>query len=121
MNRIPSEVCKDLLDCDLCGEQFRNPYDIPDEYKSQEQTIRELIQTKAEVEEQLANIKARILADMEKQGVKTWATETMRLIRKLPTTRSSFNLSAFKSDHPELEYDSYMKVSPVAGSLQIVV
>ena len=121
VNRIPSEVCKDLLDCDLCGEQFRNPYDIPDEYKSQEQTIRELIQTKAEVEEQLANIKARILADMEKQGVKTWATETMRLIRKLPTTRSSFNFSAFKSDHPELEYDSYMKVSPVAGSLQIVV
>ena len=45
----------------------------------------------------------------------------MRLIRKSPTTRSSFNLSAFKSDHPELEYDSYMKVSPVAGSLQIVV
>ena len=121
VNRIPSEVCKDLLDCDLCGEQFRNPYDIPDEYKSQEQTIRELIQTKAEVEEQLANIKARILADMEKQGVKTWATGTMRLIRKLPTTRSSFNFSAFKSDHPELEYDSYMKVSPVAGSLQIVV
>ena len=121
VNRIPSEVCKELLDCDLRGEQFSNPYDIPDEYKSQEQTIRELIQTKAEVEEQLANIKARILADMEKQGVKTWATGTMRLIRKLPTTRSSFNFSAFKSDHPELEYDSYMKVSPVAGSLQIVV
>ena len=121
VNRIPSEVCKDLLDCDLRGEQFSNPYNIPDEYKSQEQTIRELIQTKAEVEEQLANIKAKILADMEKQGVKTWATETMRLNRKLPTTRSSFNLPAFKSDHPELEYESYMRTSPVAGSLQIVV
>ena len=121
VNRIPSEVCKNLLDCDLRGEQFINPYDMPDEYKSQEQTIRELIQTKAEVEEQLGNIKAKILADMEKQGVKTWATETMRLIRKSPTTRSSFNLPAFKSDHPELEYESYMKVSPVAGSLQIVV
>ena len=104
VNRIPSEVCKELLDSDLRGEQFVNPYNIPDKYKSQEQTIRDLIQTKTEVEEQLANIKARILVDMEKQGVKTWATETMRLIRKLPTTRSSFNLSAFKSDHPELEY-----------------
>ena len=111
VNRIPSETCKELLDSDLRG----------DEYKSQEQTIRDLIQTKVEVEEQLANIKARILADMEKQGVKTWATETMRLIRKLPTTRSSFNLPAFKSDHPELEYDSYMRISPVAGSLQIVL
>ena len=121
VNRIPSEICKDLLDCDLRGEQFVNPYDIPDEYKSQEQTIRNLIQTKAEVEEQLSKIKARILVDMEKQGVRKWATETMRIIRKSPTTRTSFDFSAFKSDHPDLEYDSYMKVSPVAGSLQIVV
>ena len=121
VNRIPSEVCKELLDCGLRGEQFVNPYNIPDEYKSQEQTIRDLINTKAEIEERLTNIKAKILADMETQGVKTWATETMRLIRKLPTTRSSFNLSAFKSDHPKLEYDSYMRISPVAGSLQIVV
>ena len=121
VKRIPSEICKDLLDCDLRGEQFINPYDIPDEYKSQEQTIRELIRTKAEVEEQLGNIKAKILVDMEKLGVTKWATETMRIIRKSPTTRSSFDFSAFKSDHPDLEYDSYMKVSPVAGSLQIVV
>ena len=121
VNRIPSDVCKELLDCDLRGEQFCNPYDIPDKYKSQEQTIRELIQTKAEAEEKLANIKAKILADMEAQGVKTWATETMKLIRKSPTTRSSFNLPAFKSDHPGLEYESYMRTSPVAGSLQIVV
>ena len=74
-----------------------------------------------EIEEQLANIKAKILADMEAQGAKTWVTETMKLIRKSPTTRSSFNLPAFKSDHPELEYDSYMRTSPVAGSLQIIV
>jgi len=121
VNRIPSDICKELLDCDFRGERFINPFDIPDEYRSQEETIRNLIQTKAVIEEQLANIKAKILADMEAQGVKTWATETMRLIRKSPTTRSSFNFPAFKSDHPELEYESYMKVSPVAGSLQIVV
>ena len=121
VNRIPSDICKELLDCDFRGERFINPFDMPDEYRSQEETIRNLIQTKAVIEEQLANIKAKILADMEAQGVKTWATETMRLIRKSPTTRSSFNLPAFKSDHPELEYESYMKVSPVAGSLQIVV
>ena len=66
VNRISSEICKELLDCDLRGEQFVNPYNIPDEYKSQEQTIRDLIQTKAEVEEQLANIKARILADTKR-------------------------------------------------------
>ena len=121
VNRIPSDVCKELLDCDLKGEAFVNPYDIPDEYRMQEETIRNLIETKAEIEERLSDIKAKILADMEAQGVKTWATETMKLIRKSPTTRSSFNLPAFKTDHPELEYEPYMKTSPVAGSLQIVV
>ena len=121
VNRIPSDVCKELLDCDLKGEAFVNPYDIPDEYRMQEETIRNLIETKAEIEERLSDIKAKILADMEAQGVKTWATETMKLIRKSPTTRSSFNLLAFKTDHPELEYEPYMKTSPVAGSLQIVV
>lgn len=121
VNRIPSDVCKELLDCDLKGEAFVNPYDILDEYRMQEETIRNLIETKAEIEERLSDIKAKILADMEAQGVKTWATETMKLIRKSPTTRSSFNLPAFKTDHPELEYEPYMKTSPVAGSLQIVV
>ena len=27
VNRIPSDVCKELLDCDLKGEAFVNPYD----------------------------------------------------------------------------------------------
>ena len=51
VNRIPSEICKELLATDLRGEQFANPFGIPDEYKAQEAEIRELIQTKADVEE----------------------------------------------------------------------
>ena len=62
VNRIPSDICKELLDCDLLEEKFINPFNIPDEYRSQEETIRNLIQTKAVIEEQLANIKAKILA-----------------------------------------------------------
>lgn len=121
VERIPSEICKALLDADLKREQFINPYSIPEKYKEQEPHIRQLIQAKNEIDEELARIKAEILEDMEAMGVKTWETGTMRLTRKLPTTRTSFNLPAFKADHPELEYDSYMRSSPVAGSLQIAV
>lgn len=94
---------------------------MPEEYKSQETMIRELIQTKAAIEEKLTSIKAKILKDMEAKNVRTWATETMRLTRKLPTVRSSFNLPLFKQDHPDLKYDDYMRVSEVAGSLSIAV
>ena len=121
VNRIPSDICEDLLDADLHGEKFANPFGIPEEYRSQENYIRELIQKKTEIEEALSDIKSKILADMTAKEVKIWSTETMRLTRKLPTTRASFNLQLFKTDHPEFDYDKYMKVSEVSGSLSIAV
>ena len=110
-----------VLDADLAGLQFVNPYEIPKEFKKQEPVIRELLQTKAKIEEKLSSIKASILLEMESTGAKTWLTDTMRISRKLPSTRTSFNLVAFKSDHPDLEYDAYMKTTQVGGSLQIAI
>ena len=80
-----------------------------------------LSKKKTEIEEALSGIKSKILADMTAKEVKIWSTETMRLTRKLPTTRASFNLQLFKTDHPEFDYDKYMKVSEVSGSLSIAV
>ena len=121
VNRIPSEICKDLLDTDLRGEQFKNPFEIPDDISSQEAEIRELMETKSSVEERLATIKANILSKMESLDIRTWATNTMRLTRKLPTTRASFNSSLFKADHPDMDFSPYEKISQVAGSLVITV
>ena len=33
VKRIPSDICKELLDADLQGKQFTNPYSIPEKYK----------------------------------------------------------------------------------------
>lgn len=121
IERIPSDICKELLDTDLMGKQFVNPYSIPDKYRRQEEYIRQLIQTKDDVEEKLKILKSEILEDMESKGVKTWDTGTMRLTRKLPTTRLSFNATQFKADHPELDYSPYERTSNVSGSLLIAV
>ena len=121
INRIPSEICMDLLATDLKGEQFANPYDIPEEISSQETEIRELMETKSAVEERLATIKADILSKMESLDVRTWATQTMRLTRKLPSTRASFNAALFKQEHPDLDYAPYERVSQVASSLTITI
>ena len=121
INRIPSEICMDLLATDLRGEQFANPYDIPEEITSQETEIRELMETKSAVEERLATIKADILSKMESLDVRTWATQTMRLTRKLPSTRVSFNAALFKQEHPDLDYAPYERVSQVASSLTITI
>lgn len=121
INRIPSEICMDLLATDLRGEQFANPYDIPEEISSQETEIRELMETKSAVEERLATIKADILSKMESLDVRTWATQTMRLTRKLPSTRASFNAALFKQEHPDLDYAPYERLSQVASSLTITI
>ena len=121
INRIPSEICKDLLATDLRGEQFANPFDIPEEISSQEAEIRELMETKSAVEERLAAIKANILSKMELLDVRSWVTDTMRLTRKLPSTRASFNATLFKAEHPDLDYTPYERVSQVAGSLMITI
>lgn len=117
--RIPSEIVKELLLADSIGEQFVNPYAIPEDIKSQEPLIRKLIQAKTDAETKLNSIKARILTLMEAEGIKSWATETMRITRKLPTTRSSFSLSDFKEAHADIDIEPFMKTSAVAGSLTI--
>lgn len=121
VERIPSDIYKEFLDTDLQGKQFINPYSIPEKYREQEDYIRQLIQTKDDVEEKLKILKSEILEDMESKGVKTWDTGTMRLTRKLPTTRLSFNSTQFKADHPELDFSPYERTSNVSGSLMIAV
>ncbi len=121
VQRIPSEIVQELLLADSKGEQFKNPYSIPSDIASQESIIRTLIQAKNDAETRLNSIKARILSLMEAQDIKTWATETMRITRKLPTTRSSFSLADFKEANPTINVEPFMKTSTVAGSLQISI
>lgn len=121
VDRIPSEICKELLDTDLKGEQFVNPYSIPESIKAQEEHILELILTKEAVDAELSQIKSSILTQMEEKQIRTWITKKMRITRKLPTTRTSLNLPLLKEEHPEIDYDYYMKSTTVSGSLSIAV
>ena len=121
VERIPANICKALLEADLNGETFKNPFSIPADIKAQEMTIRELIQTKQQVDEELKRIKADILLRMEATNAKIWESENMRITRKLPTQRESFDLGRYKTDNPDLDLSDYMKVSNVSGSVLITI
>ena len=122
VDRIPSEVCKKLLGTDLAGGQFENPFTkIPSDIAEQEEEIRYLMQTKKDAEERLNELKTSILSQMEAMSARSWSTETMKLTRKLPSTRTSFDLNRFKGDYPELNYDDYMRTSTVGSSLLITI
>lgn len=119
---IPASIVKELLKAEAEGRQFLNPYDIPAECASKENRIRELIQQKDSIDEELSGLKTTFLEMMTKMNVTSWVgNQGTKFTRKLPTTRSSFNLAAFKTDHADIDYEPYMRSSQVAGSLQIAI
>lgn len=121
VKRIPSETCKELLDCDVAGIQFKNPYAIPDKYRDMESRIIDLIKQKSKVENELNEIKSWLLADMEEAEQKKWATDTMSITRKLPSFRTSFDMKKLRADHPEIDFTKYESRSSVAGSITITI
>lgn len=115
---IPQEIVKDLLHAAETDGIFLNPYSIPAKYAEQEAHIRELLIQKEAIDAELADIKSRFLETMTLLNITRWDTETgMRITRKLPSTRSSFDLASFKREHPGLNYDDHFKTSNVSGSL----
>lgn len=120
IERIPADICKALLDADRNGEQFTNPYELPKEVEKKCKRIIKLIQTKKEAEEELTHIKKEILETMLFLDVDNWKGEGITFSRTAETTRSSFDLAAFKKKYPDLPYDDFIKKSNVTGSLKIL-
>lgn len=122
LERIPAQICKSLMDAESKGEQFLNPFDIPPQLAEKEDRIRELISLKDAIDEELGSIKADFLNVMTKLNVQRWdLLGGTRITRKLPSTRSSFDLNKFKADHSDLDYTPYLRSSTVAGSLSIAI
>ncbi|MBQ0142816.1 MAG: PD-(D/E)XK nuclease family protein [Prevotellaceae bacterium] len=120
IERIPTDICKALLEADRNGEQFQNPYALPKEVESKCKRIIKLIQTKKEAEEELNFIKKDILETMLFLDVNNWKGEGISFTRTADSTRSSFDLASFKKAYPDLPYDDFIKKSNVAGSLKIL-
>lgn len=121
VQRIPSDICVELLQTYLEGKPFNNPYDVPTDIRTQESLIRSLMETKARAEEQLNQIKNGIMRRMELLDIRSWQTDTMKITRKLASTRSSFDLNTFKTAYPDLNYEDFTRTSRVSPSLVITI
>jgi regulator of replication initiation timing len=81
----------------------------------------------AEFERQVKEIKAkeeelkqRILAEMEANGILKVETDELSITYVAPTSRESFDSKAFRKDNPDL-YDEYVKISQVSASVRLKV
>ena len=57
VERIPADICKELLDCELKGTQFKNPFSVPDDIALQICRAKELIAKKNKVASMLKKLK----------------------------------------------------------------
>ncbi len=118
---IPVSICKALLEAEVKGVQFVMPTEKPQkELTVDEDLIRQLLQTKADVEDKLSSNKAQLLSEMEALGETTFTTPTgLKIVRNLESVRRAFDMKVFTTMNPDFDLTPYMKESKVASSISI--
>lgn len=117
-----SEACPNLSQMDKCDNhivvneliQFESA--VPDVIEK----MTELLQMKKVLDEQEKAFKQQLLEAMEKYGVKSFETDSIKMTYVAPTTRSSLDSTKLKQEHPEI-VEQYSKTTNVSASVRVMV
>jgi RecB family exonuclease len=113
-----------LLDCERNGVQFMSCLKVSEmalsELYSLEAYIEHCDLQKKQAEEKAKELRAMLLDEMEKQGVKTFENDRIRLTYIAPQTRSTIDSARLKKDLPEIA-EKYQKQTSVKASLKITL
>ena len=97
IERIPDEVIIRLLECEVNGERFINPYstpdkiNLPDMYRGMEETIIEIDEQAKYWADRKKKLTEEVMKEMVKAGVYNWKGESLQFIIKKDSIRKSFN------------------------------
>lgn len=113
-----------LLDCERNGIQFYSTLKVSDmalsELYSLEAYIEHCDMQKKQAEEKAKELRAMLLEEMEKQAVKTFENDRIRITYIAPQTRSTIDSARLKKDLPEIA-EKYQKQTSVKASLKITL
>ena len=111
-----------LLDCERNGIRFYSALKVSDialsELYSLEAYIEHCDMQKKQAEERAKELRAMLLEEMEKQGVKSHETDRIRLTYKAPYEKSTIDSARLKKDLPEIA-EKYTNKTMVKASLII--
>ena len=85
-----------------------------------EEKITTLLKAADKIKEEVDNLKAAIMSEMEKKNIIKIDTEVLTVTYVAPTDRETLDSKAIKADLPDI-YDTYCKLSPVKASLRVKV
>lgn len=85
-----------------------------------EEKITALLKAADKIKEEVDNLKAAIMSEMEKKNIIKIDTEVLTVTYVAPTDRETLDSKAIKAELPDI-YDTYCKLSPVKASLRVKV
>ena len=118
---IPSDIIKELLECEVKGIQFDNPFNkvATNENEKALALIKQITDIATQIEE-LKTLESEYKSQIEKLfknlGVTKWETDYFVISKKNGYTKETFNAKKFKEDYPE-RYVSYVKKTEVKPTI----
>ena len=120
----PIAEVKRLLDCERNGVQYTQELSVTDNQLARlievESQIKRIEEQKKAAEAQAQELRAMLMAAMEKNAVTKFENERITLTYIAPTTRASIDSARLKKEMPEI-VEKYTKTSPVKASLRITL
>lgn len=120
----PWEEIERLLECERTGKTYTRNLEgiVTDaqvaEIEYAENLIAEADRQKKEAEARVAEIKAALMAEMAKRGIKSFETGRVKLSYVLPTERTTIDSARLKKELPDVAKE-YSKTTTTAASLRI--
>ena len=123
VERIDTEIIKDLLQCEVDGRKFVNPLartdaDVPVAIKNAEYSVYTLVTQIKELTEKKKQLSEGLLKLMQDNDIKSYKGEYITLSRKAASTRDDIDKEKLKKEYPEA-YAACMKTININESLQI--
>lgn len=127
VERIPDDVVVSLMEHEVGGEQFTNPYapsvtdtSLPEKYAAMEDAIAEIDRQYKYWSEKKKELADGVKFEMQNTGVSKWVGDRVSFTRKEDSEREDFDKKRFAADHPDL-YKAYLIKTKVSGSVILKV
>lgn len=123
VERIDTEIIKDLLQCEVDGKQFVNPLakadaDVPVAIKNAEYSVYTLVTQLKELNEKKKQLSEGLLKLMQENDVKSYKGKYITLSRKAAYTKKSIDSKKLEEKYPEV-YAACIKETNYPEQLQI--
>lgn len=123
VQRIDTDIVKDLLQCEVEGRQFINLLakadpQVPAEVKNAEIAVYTLVTQIKELTEKKKQLSDGLLKLMQDNNVKSYKGEYITLSRKAASIREDIDKKKLKAEYPEA-YAACVKTTNISESLQI--